>query len=319
MTVFADRQYDVVAAGRSRAMTCRDWRDCPAEVATTLLSAEVRAWHDTLDWDVREAWSVIEPSRRAGVLPGFIVFENDRHPAGWCSFLLHRDCLQVMALVARRPEETVTLVDAVLHSSEAARSTGVLVCARDAAPELPLVLAARGFRVETYRYLVLDKLPSEGVVAGARPWDGDKDAMARLCAKAYASSSGVRAFAPGGTDVEWREYVGSLVDGPGCGRFEPGLSRVVPDRMSGELDAAVIMTTIAPGVAHVAQTAVAPGSRSRGLGTSLVRAALRAASRRGCTSATLLVAAGNTTAARLYHSLGFRDRAAFVVAARDLS
>jgi hypothetical protein len=53
--------------------------------------------------------------------------------------------------------------------------------------------------------------------------------MASLCAIAYRDgTSGIRAFAPGGTASEWRQYVATLVQGIGCGWFLSELSLVVP-------------------------------------------------------------------------------------------
>ena len=75
-------------------------------------------------------------------------------------------------------------------------------------------------------------------------------------------------------------------------------------------------TEIAPGVAHIAQMAVAPNHQGRGLGRTLVTAAMAAASAT-CRRMTLLVAESNQSAVRLYESVGFRDVGMFLVAMRD--
>ena len=68
--------------------------------------------------------------------------------------------------------------------------------------------------------------------------------------------------------------------------------------------------------AHIAQMAVAPEARGQGLGRAIVGGAMDAAAASGCRAMTLLVAASNTKAVRLYEGLGFSDRGAFVVATR---
>ncbi|MDH3223629.1 MAG: ribosomal protein S18-alanine N-acetyltransferase [Gemmatimonadota bacterium] len=58
--------------------------------------------------------------------------------------------------------------------------------------------------------------------------------------------------------------------------------------------------------AELANVAVAPGARRRGVGVRLVRAALETASQRGARTVYLEVRASNQGALRLYESLGFR-------------
>ncbi len=122
-------------------------------------------------------------------------------------------------------------------------------------------------------------------------------AAAELCARAYADGSGVRAFAPDGTPGEWQEYVEQLRKGPGCGWFVPELSLVAPGARVGELDGAIMITDLGPGTVHVAQVAVDPRARGRGLGRRLVRAALGQAAVT-FDRATLLVSSANAPAWR---------------------
>jgi ribosomal protein S18 acetylase RimI-like enzyme len=301
-------------------MVCRDWRtSAPAEIAP-LLSAEIQAWQHELDWDVTEAWRVVEPARRAGTLPGFLARDAGGRIVGWTAFLLHHGAVQVLAFVAPGPEAATALVDAILRSPDAAGADSCLFCVRAASERLPAVLADRGFDIEPYRYLRFDLAglggPEPGAGESIQPWRGHTEAMAYLCARAYAGTTDVRAFAPNGTLAEWIDYIAGLEAGPGCGRFAPDASFVVPAAGGRDLDAAILVTTLGPGTVHVAQIAVDPGARGRGLGRRLVQAAGRAARARGCTRMTLLVSAANRPAAAMYERLGFVDRAAFVVAVR---
>jgi len=76
-----------------------------------------------------------------------------------------------------------------------------------------------------------------------------------------------------------------------------------------------MLTDLNTGTVHVAQVAVAPAERGRGIGRQLVEASLGAAAVL-YGRVTLLVAGSNAPAVRLYESMGFRDSALFVVASR---
>ncbi|HVW06608.1 MAG TPA: GNAT family N-acetyltransferase [Vicinamibacterales bacterium] len=303
-------------------MICQDWRTCASSEIAPLLAAEMRAWRRELDWDVTEAWSVVEPARRAGTLPGFVVRDRDGRPAGWTSFLLHRTSLQVLAFVATSTDAATTLVDAILSSRESTAADVSLFCVRDASPRLRDVLEAQAFDVEDYRYLGLALTPDRAATIGdeadsrLRPWRDDTSGAVRLYERAYAGMPGVRAFALSGAREEWAEYLAGLLSGPGCGWFVPELSYVVPAAGSADLAGGVIVTDLGPSTAHIAQIAVDPAYRGQGWGRRLVRAAGRAAFTRGYTQMTLLVSASNRAAIALYEDEGFQDRATFLVASR---
>jgi ribosomal protein S18 acetylase RimI-like enzyme len=296
---------------------CDDWRLSDAAEIEPLLALERAAWLRDLDWDVRAAWHAVEPARRAGTLSGFVARDGHGRVCGWTSFLLHRDNVQVLAFVAESPLVTERLVDAVLESDDSAAAERLLFCVRAAADGLPETLVARGFRVEPYRYLSVDLTDRPPVPRGVRRWAGDGERLARLFARAYDSDTTTRAFAPNGTRDEWTEYVVTLLTTTGCGRFVPELSFVAAAANASELAGAVVVTNLAPGTSHVAQIAVDPGERGRGLGQQLLAGAMSAGVAAGYTRMTLLVAASNRAASSLYQRAGFTDRAVFIVAMAD--
>jgi ribosomal protein S18 acetylase RimI-like enzyme len=106
----------------------------------------------------------------------------------------------------------------------------------------------------------------------------------------------------------------SLLTTTGCGRFVPGLSFVAPVSNGRELDGAVVVTDLAPGTSHVAQLAVDPKARGRGLGRRLLDSAMSAAASAGYARMTVLVAASNHAALALYERSGFQHRSSFIVA-----
>jgi ribosomal protein S18 acetylase RimI-like enzyme len=132
--------------------------------------------------------------------------------------------------------------------------------------------------------------------------DGDAARAAVLLRDAYPPEIG-RLFAPHGTATEWRLYVTALVMLGPCGAFDPRLSRVI--REGDALVAAALVTIPAPGIAHLAQLAVRPDVRRRGLAARLVRDVVAAATEDGRPELTLQMATTNLPARRLYESLGF--------------
>ena len=305
--------------------TIVDWRDAKAEVVGQALTAEADRWRSDLAWDVSEAWQSIEPARTGGSLPGFLAVDFSGHVVGWTCFLLHHGTLQVAVLTARAPEVTSALVKAIVSSPDAQHADAHSVCVRDAAPLVRETLITHGFSAVTYRYLtmtpkrrVADGPRGQGTGDGARiPMvsrgfrSSDVDALVSLCARAYPSHD-VRAFAPLGSDDEWRDYVRGLIAGPGCGRLVADASRVSDGRTG--IDGALIATDLGLGTGHIAQVVVDPLLQGRGIGGALVADAIDVFAARGYSRVTLLVSADNHHASRVYSQHGFRNRASFVVA-----
>ncbi len=291
----------------------QDWRFAPALEASALLSAEAAEWQRQLAWDVRTSWRNIEPARAAGRLPGFVARRTNGDIAGWCWFLEYRQCLQVGALVSSDHATTAALVAAILDSPEARRCTSQVWCVRDGAPGLSAALADAKLTVGRYLYLqaALDEAGGEPIFE--RAWRrSDIARAAHLCAVSYGNAD-VRPFAPHGTPDEWHAYVASLFDTDGCGTVLPGASFMVEEEPNGPLLGAVVVTTIAEGVAHVAQLVVSPDARGVGMGKYLLRGAMSASAWHGARTMTLLVAEQNIPARRLYQAEGFTPRAEFVV------
>jgi ribosomal protein S18 acetylase RimI-like enzyme len=156
-----------------------------------------------------------------------------------------------------------------------------------------------------------------GGADGLRPWsEADLPATARLLARAYAGTAGARVFAPAGRLDEWAAYVAQIARTPACGRLSPDESLMAvgddPDRPDG----LILATRLSAATIHVAQVAVDPARRRRGLARWLVEQSAARARRAGCRRQTLLVAASNAPARALYAELGFVERASFLFAER---
>lgn len=293
-------------------MILLEWHAAGVETVSRLYAAETERWRRDLHWDIAAQWPLVESARVGRQLPGFIAQSSTGEVLGWSFQVVHRDVLQVGALVADSPATTARLLNAILTSREGRSVRSVMMFGYFDAPGLDACLEPYGLVLERYRYLqkTLAAVPAETTVA--QTYDHAKATeITNLLVASYDAVDPLRPFAKSGHRDEWIEYVAQLTVANGCGRFEPAMSPVSTGAFGG-LDGAVLATRIAPGVAHLAQLAVHPIVRGRKLGRQLVARALTAARRHGCDRMTLLVSERNESAGRLYERLGFEDSAAFV-------
>jgi ribosomal protein S18 acetylase RimI-like enzyme len=309
-------------------MTARgseDWRLASAEVVGGLLEAERQRWISTLHWDAQPAFDLLERSRQSGQAAGLVAYDADGRPTGFTHYFLHNRRLQIGGLVADSGEVTRQLLDDVLRTPEADLAGEVLCFAFPVSAALEGALTRRRFDVRRYSYLQRALAPATAAAAAPaaiashlRPWTED-DAVdtVRLFARSYAGTETAKAFAPRGTLEEWAQYVAQVIKTPGCGRFLPAASVSVQHPADDRLRGLVLTTTLQRDTAHIAQLAVDPSYRRRGLARALVEEASRRAGAAGCWRVTLLVADDNTAALDLYRSLGFEPVAHFLHATRQ--
>ena len=304
--------------------TSEDWRLASAEVVAGLLDAERQRWIDTLHWDARPAFDLLERSRQSGQAAGLLAYDADGRPSGWTHYFLNNRRLQIGGLVAESGEVTRQLLDDVLRTPEAELAAEILCFAFPASSALEGALTRRRFDVTRYLYLQRALAPATAAAPPAtiashlRTFTED-DAVdtVRLFARSYAGSEAARAFAPQGTLTEWAQYVAQIIKTPGCGRFLPAASVSVQHPADDRLRGLVLTTTLQRDTAHIAQLAVDPAYRRRGLARALVEDVSRRAGEAGCWRVTLLVAEDNTSARDLYASLGFEPVSAFLYATRQ--
>lgn len=302
-----------------------DWRHAPAERVARLLAAERLRWIDALHWDAGGTIEQLELARTGGGAAGLLAQNGNGDIVGWAYYVLRNRQLQIGGLVADSGEVTRQLLDELLRVPEAEFATDVLCFAFPSSPALEGALGRRRFEVTRYLYLRRALSPSApppetppAVAQQLRPWSED-DAVSsvRLLARAYAGSPGARAFAARGTLEEWAHYLAQIIKTPNCGRFLPQASLSVQHPADDRLRGVVLTTSLQRDTAHIAQLAVDPTYRRRGLARALVLEAAARAAAAGCWRLTLLVAEENTPARDLYASLGFEEHSAFVYATRQ--
>lgn len=291
-----------------------DWRQLSVATATALLEQEGRWWQSQLGWNLTPAFADVERARELGRLPGVVVTTDDGRPAAWAFFSAEGSVVQIGALAAATPEAGRLLIRTIVQACEEVQASAVAALVRPGVPGVVDELAALGFDVETYRYL---EAPTDGFREFAPDLRlciaADVTRLPALFERAYADSTEVRPFAPHGTTEEWEAYVRQLVRTQGCGEFQIRASVVAG---GATLEGAAIVTALSGSTAHLAQVAVDPSVRHRGLGRRLVVAAASSARARGLSRLTLFVAAANARAVELYDGLGFKPTTTFVAAVR---
>jgi ribosomal protein S18 acetylase RimI-like enzyme len=304
---------------------CDDWRHAPADQVAQLFEAERHRWVDALHWDTAASLQSLEDARASGHAAGLIAHDAAGRVAGWTYYLLQNRRLQIGGLVAESGEVTRHLLDGVLKAPEAEMASEVLCFAFPVSNSLEGALTRRRFDVRKYFYLRKTLSPSAPSAMATSPvrdqlraWtENDGVDTVRLMARAYAGVPSARSFAPRGTLEEWATYLAQLIKTPACGRFLQEASLVVQHPADDRLRGMVLTTALQRDTAHVAQIAIDPAYRRRGLARALMQGALERAAAAGYWRLTLLVAEENDSARALYESLGFEAHGHFLYATRS--
>ena len=290
-------------------MTC-DWRAASGEALGLHYERERARWEHQLDWDTSDVWREVEAARLADRLPGVVLTDGRDAVRGFAYCFVDGLQAQLGPIVTQAPDDARDLLDAVLDTARRAGAVSSSYFGLHTGPALERALLDAGFEVCPYAYLTLALEPESRRFDPDLPaWSrGDLVPAARLLQAAYGTNG--RFFAPDGRPDQWERYVGNLVAYTGCGSFAPEASCVAraSDRMTG----LALVTSIRPGVAHLAQLAVHPDAAGYGLGGRLLDASMDRAVAAGSRRMTLLVEESSPAAMRLYGSRGFTRQATFV-------
>ncbi|MGD9905848.1 MAG: GNAT family N-acetyltransferase [Vicinamibacterales bacterium] len=293
------------------AIRIEPWQHVDAARMAELYRAERSRLVAALDWDTAPTWAAVEQGRRGGGVDGLVARDRTGALAGWTYYVRRDDELQVGGFTATTAARD-PLLAALITSPDAQRAGRIRVFGPASAPGLAAALAGRGFVVGTYEYLTAPLVGVGGGAAGT--WRmADTTAAAALMQAAYQAPDDLRPFGGAGTPDDWLAYVLALTTTAGCGVFAPELT-VVERADDGTLTGLALVTRLGPAVGHLAQLAVAPRHHRRGAGGRLLDAAMARAAAAGLSAMTLLVAADNDVARRLYAGRGFRYGASFVSA-----
>lgn len=294
-------------------MIVTDWREAEPALLRSCYDREAQHWQRELGWDTEQTWSTIEEARVTWGLPGLMALDGPRVD-GWAFYTRDGDILQVGGLVSESGDATARMLDEVLKAATNAQLPTVSCFLLEHAADLRTELTKHGFEVEPFLYLAapLSRIAAPSTT-GASWREDDVDQAGDLLHAAY-SPHAARHFATHGTTGEWRHYISQMIEQTACGIFDPHATRVV--RQQCTLRALALMTTIGPRTAHLAQMAVHPNERGKGVAAGLLQEAATLSLSAGRDEMTLLVGESNHPARRLYERLGFTPRASFVAARR---
>ncbi len=300
-------------------MNVVDWSRADAVLMRALYSEEHQRWLTHLGWNTSETWPEVEVARLAGRLPGYLAMPDGGDPAdvrGWAYALMDAGVLQVGGFTARSTDATRVLLDALMTQASAERAECLSAFLYSDAPGLEQELEERRFRVGRYRYLVRPPTVSNPAdIEPGEPWRADDVSRAACLLQAAYGPSG-QYFAAHGRLDEWERYVRNMVEFPACGRFDAAATRVWRD--GDRLTGVVMVTALGPGLAHIAQVAVHPAARGRGIAGRLLDDAIAFVTSQGLPRVSLLVSDSAADANALYARRGFEPTATFVAARKNL-
>ncbi len=300
-------------------MQTLDWRDADPVQLAPLFARERERWLAGLRWETSDAWSEVEQARTTWGLPGFMALDDTGAIQGVSFHLPTATRLELGGLFGESADAATALVSATVAAAGEAGVDEVSCFLYESRPLVADALGACGFLVEPFPYL---ERPSTAALPPARRLDAlvhvrdwapdDVEPLAALLAAAYDPVA-ARRFTTTPTPDGWAHYVSNLVGQTACGLLLPEVTRLAwhDDR----LVAAVIATTIGPRTAHIAQVAVHPDWRGRGVARALLADACRLAGT-DADRVTLLVGSGNSAARALYASMGFAPQGRFLAATR---
>lgn len=298
----------------------------PAELSI-LWEREVRAWSDTLDWDVSSAMGALKRAVARGGVNGRAVRCDGRIIAyAYYSVEGDRGVLSgfVVAPSTRAAEAGSLLLNASVEALERRRVRRIesqFLCFD--APWLTARFEALGFasyRRDFLRAKVTPRVPSPSASREVviLPWSAwNLSEMASLMMSSHQ----------GGIDAQMNELyrshegcrvlLNNIIRQRGCGNSIAEASAIARTRETDGAAGFAIVTQIAPGHGHLAQVAVAPEFQGRGIGRRLIGHAFDQLSDLGLDNVSLMVSVGNDRAHRLYRSMGFDPVHRFPVFQRD--
>lgn len=286
----------------------------PVAGILSLIEEERRTWKQRLLWDPVELGEALELSASARLLAGSAVLHGPE-PIAYLSAHVTGEVFRPCSVRIRPdapPETARMLVDAALALPEArSRRLEAQLSAFEQQDALDEAFRAAGVGVVARQWLggpLPEDPAAQEPVTGLRPWSAD---LLEACAEALSEAhrGGVEAL----INASFREaraaaaYLRDVVRGPGCGHFLPWASSIV--ERDGRVEGFCLVTTVAPGVAHLPQVAVRPDVQGQGLGAALIGRARQVARAEGCRRMTLSVSLENERARSWYERAGFRPLA----------
>lgn len=310
------------------ALEILDLRHFSARQLRPLLEEEARAWQTRLRWDYSSSIELLLQYLESRVLQGFVATLHG-HIRGY-TFCVYEGNKAVIGdlfatgLGAASDHETaatllVHILDLLRNSPMVDRIEAQLLLSDSG--EFASLFTDPGFRSYPRLFLECDltrpfaappaapPLPSGLTLA---PWaPQDYQSAGELIHDAYAGHTDALINDQYRTLHGALRFLHNIVRFPGCGIFEPELSFTLRETHSRSLLGLVLVSRVAPDVAHITQFCIAPSRRHQRLGLTLLRHTVDILRRHGFRAITLTVTEANTPAVDIYNAFGFHPRHRF--------
>src|SRR5580704_8733865 len=295
-----------------------DLRTLSARDLEPLLTEEIAAWRDELEWQFDQSASLVRRFVDLRALNGSALLDHGQ-PTGYLYYVLEDNKALIGDLYLRRGYRTVEreniLLDAAVEAIAPNRQINriesqLLMLQYDPVRALPLAAFAQGFERLFMRAdlreadLGIGKLRRAAYI---EKWsDHYHDEAAQLIAAAYAGHIDSRINDQYRSAMGARRFLFNIVQFPGCGAFFRPASYAAFDAETGKMCGISLASLVAPESGHITQICVSNAARGTGLGHELLRRSLATFKEAGCRSASLTVTAANAGAVALYARVGFR-------------
>jgi ribosomal protein S18 acetylase RimI-like enzyme len=308
-----------------------DLRHFNAARLRPLLEEEGRAWSSKLWWDYRNSVEMLLGYFDAHTLPGYVAMEEGRiRGYTFCVYDGHKAIIgDAFALPAAHAAPDFSSTETLLlrHMLETLQNSPQItrVESQLLLPDYGTLRAAfipAGF--QSFRRLLLEhSFQDRGPI-----WISRNDAWRNRVAMRrwkeedfpHAASLIIQAYqghVDSNINDQYRSVQGAqrflhnIVRFPGCGFFDPALSRIAVDTTTGEMAAMVLVSRVRADVGHITQLCVLPQYRRTGLAHALLDAVEADLRYHRFAGVTLTVTADNAAAIQLYTARGFRTRHCF--------
>lgn len=312
-----------------RPPTVVDLRALSARDLDPLLSEEITAWHDELEWQFDQSASLVRRFVDLRALNGSALLDNGQ-PTGYLYYVVEENKALIGDLYLRRGYRTEEREDLLLHAAIESIAgnrdihrieSQLLMLAHAPNRRLPLPAFVSSYDRNFMRISLseADLSPVE-VRARARVerWnDQYHEAGAQLIAASYADHIDSRINDQYRSVMGARRFLFNIVQYPGCGVFFRPASYTAFDEQIGRLCGISLASLVAPESGHITQICVSPEMRGVGLGHELLRRSLATLKEAGCVSATLTVTDANAHAVSMYERMGFHTTRKFSAYAWD--
>jgi len=291
-----------------------------------LLDDETRVWANLLSWDYSGSEEMILRYVDAKILPGYAAIERGRI-FGYTFFVYEGSKGVVGDLFVtngnRLPNPREVELKLLTHVIETLQqSPGIhrveaqLLAHESGSVARPFL--DQGFQRHPRLFMVLGLGKTSRVVPPThseveiRRWtEADYQPAAAVITAAYRGHVDAQINDQYHTLSGSLRFLNNIVRFPGCGLFDVESSFAALDRRSKNLIGLILCSRVRGDVGHVTQVCVLQEFRSRGIGESLLAAAVGSLRKRGFSMLSLTVTEANLRAVALYQRLNFETNRVF--------